>query len=372
MWITLANGGPPGVIYELLVAVFYYSFIAASIAEVNSVQQPSTETVMAYILNSQLASSVPSAGGVYHWATIAPGPKSGRMLGFFAGSLNFFGWLFDLASIVYIMSELVVQMYSLYHPDHVTEAWQLFVALALITWLCIGATIFFNQYLSYLQHFGLLMILLGGLVTIVVLAAMPSQHASRSFVWTDWANVTGWGDGVAFLTGVLNGAFTIGTTDSITHMAEELPNPRRDLPRAVAAQMILGASSTFLMILSLDMLKPSLRSCIRIRHSPLLRNIKSHGRDRQHRLIPPRRGILAGDRKPCRHIRSPIHRLPVPRSLHHRNLPHRRPKLVGSCSRQRNPIRLLFLRRQRRSQLSDPGDGPHRHLDHGFRRHHTR
>lgn len=28
------NGGPAGVIYELLVACFYYSFIAASIAEV--------------------------------------------------------------------------------------------------------------------------------------------------------------------------------------------------------------------------------------------------------------------------------------------------------------------------------------------------
>ena len=30
------NGGPAGVLYELLVACFYYSFIAASIAEVHS------------------------------------------------------------------------------------------------------------------------------------------------------------------------------------------------------------------------------------------------------------------------------------------------------------------------------------------------
>ena len=29
------NGGPPGVLYELLVACFYYAFIAASIAEVS-------------------------------------------------------------------------------------------------------------------------------------------------------------------------------------------------------------------------------------------------------------------------------------------------------------------------------------------------
>ena len=32
---VIENGGPPGVLYELLVACFYYSFIAASIAEVS-------------------------------------------------------------------------------------------------------------------------------------------------------------------------------------------------------------------------------------------------------------------------------------------------------------------------------------------------
>ena len=38
---TAANGGPPGVLYELLVACIYYGFIAASIAEV-LVATPST------------------------------------------------------------------------------------------------------------------------------------------------------------------------------------------------------------------------------------------------------------------------------------------------------------------------------------------
>ena len=31
---SVDNGGPAGVLYELLVACFYYAFIAASIAEV--------------------------------------------------------------------------------------------------------------------------------------------------------------------------------------------------------------------------------------------------------------------------------------------------------------------------------------------------
>jgi choline transport protein len=204
------------------------------------------------LTTSQLASGVPSAGGVYHWASITPGPKYGRVFGFYAGWLNFFGWLFDLASIAYIMSELCVQMYFLYHPDYVIQKWNIFVALLIIVWLCIAATIFFNRYLAYLQHFGLFVVLVGGFVTIVVLAAMPKKHSSNSFVWTNFENDTGWASGgVAFLTGVLNGAFTIGTPDAVTHMAEELPNPRRDLPKAIFAQLGLGFLSTYLPISSL-------------------------------------------------------------------------------------------------------------------------
>lgn len=82
-------------------------------------------------------------------------------------------------------------------------------------------------------------------MTIIVVAAMPDVHASDESVWGDFSknNAVGWSDGVAFLTGVLNGAFTIGTVDAVTHMAEELPNPARDMPRAVAAQMVLGTLS---------------------------------------------------------------------------------------------------------------------------------
>ena len=36
LMISLDNGGPAGVLYELLVACFYYGFIAASIAEVRT------------------------------------------------------------------------------------------------------------------------------------------------------------------------------------------------------------------------------------------------------------------------------------------------------------------------------------------------
>ncbi|KAI9654805.1 MAG: hypothetical protein M1821_005799 [Bathelium mastoideum] len=223
--LAIANGGPPGVLYEFIVSLIYYGFIAASLAE--------------------LASSLPTAGGVYHWASITPGARAGRVLGFFTGSINFFGWIFDLAAIGYVMSELVVQMYALYHPDLVIQAWHIFVGLVCIMWLSVAITVFGNKYLPFMQHVGFFLVVVGGIITIIVVAAMPAQHASHSFVWLDWENSTGWNGGVAFLLGVLNGAFTIGTPDGCTHLAEELPNPKLDIPKAIAAQIILGGITAF-------------------------------------------------------------------------------------------------------------------------------
>ncbi|KAL2004547.1 hypothetical protein VTN00DRAFT_3432 [Thermoascus crustaceus] len=64
--ITLAlyNGGAPGILYEFIIATAFY-LLTAHLAE--------------------MASAIPSSGGVYHWASVTPGRKAGRVIGFFAG-----------------------------------------------------------------------------------------------------------------------------------------------------------------------------------------------------------------------------------------------------------------------------------------------
>ncbi|KAK4174764.1 putative amino acid transporter [Triangularia setosa] len=232
--VSILNGGPPGLIFGLIVALFYYTFIGLGLAE--------------------LASSVPTAGGVYHWATIAGGPKHGRFLGFLTGWINFYGWMFDLAALVQITANITVSMYVIYHRDtYVFEPWHVYIAYLLVLWICIATVIFGNKLLPYTQNAGMFFVIVGGIVTIVVLAAMPKQHASNYFVWGSFNenNLTGWQGAVAFLLGVLNGAFTVGTPDAITHMAEELPHPRRDLPIAIALQIGLGFLYAFCFAITL-------------------------------------------------------------------------------------------------------------------------
>ncbi|KJR87473.1 choline transport protein [Sporothrix schenckii 1099-18] len=225
--VSIANGGIPGILYGLMVAAFYYAFIGLSLAE--------------------LASAMPSSGGVYHWATMVAGPRLGRPVGFFTGWLNFAAWLFGLASLVQVAANTVVQLYATYHPAFASQAWHVYVAYLGVLWLSTACVVLANGLVPHTQSAGMVLVLAGGLATIVTLAAMPRQRASDHFVWASFAenNATGWPGGVAFLTGVLNGAFTIGTPDSISHMAEEVRDPRRNVPRGILLQIGLGFLSAF-------------------------------------------------------------------------------------------------------------------------------
>jgi tryptophan-rich sensory protein len=96
--------------------------------------------------------------------------------------------------------------YAVFHPDLVIQAWHTYITYILLTVVCVTFCIFFNRLIPKLQDAGLFLIVGGGLITIIVVAAMPKQHASTASVFRDWENGTGWSSGVAFLTGVLNGA----------------------------------------------------------------------------------------------------------------------------------------------------------------------
>ncbi|KAI9932134.1 hypothetical protein MW887_009643 [Aspergillus wentii] len=219
---ALSNGGPSGVIYEFIAVSVCYWLVAASIAE--------------------LASGMPSASGVYHWASITAG-KYGRVCGFFAGFWNCLAWILGAASMSAILGQQTVSMYALMHPGFVPQSWHVFVSFIICTWLCCCIVLFMNKFLPYVGNLGMILILGGVFVTIIVCAVMPHvndlPYASDSDVWRTWQNDTGYSsNGFVFVAGMLNGAYSVGTPDCSSHLAEEIPN--RNIPKAVLAQMGVG------------------------------------------------------------------------------------------------------------------------------------
>ncbi|KFY40308.1 hypothetical protein V495_05484 [Pseudogymnoascus sp. VKM F-4514 (FW-929)] len=233
--IAIYNGGPPGVIYELIAVSVFYWLIALSIAE--------------------LASSMPSSSGVYHWASITAG-KYGRPCGYFAGWWNFLAWVFGAASISSILANQTVSMYALFHPEFVAKSWHVFISYLICTWLCCLTVLFGNRALPMVGNLGGFLIIAGVLVCIIVCVVMPKvnglPYASHDFVWSDWQNLTGYKEnGFVFVAGMLNGAFAVGSPDCVTHLAEEIPNPSRNIPKAMFAQYSIGFVTALCYIIAL-------------------------------------------------------------------------------------------------------------------------
>ncbi|KAH8682127.1 amino acid/polyamine transporter I [Xylariales sp. PMI_506] len=232
--LSLYNGGAPGIIYEFIAAGIMYLLVTANLAE--------------------LASAIPSSAGVYHWASVTPGRRVGRVLGFFAGYWNSLAYAFGGASLAAACAHAILQMWAVTHDSYVYATWQVLVIYLVIIWASAALLIFGNHLLPMVNNIFMVLGFGGWLISVIAVAALPSQggrsHASSHSVWQDWENNTGYlSNGLVFVLGMFNGVFNIGTPDCSTHMAEEVPRPAVNIPIAMGTQMVSSFVSTVVYII---------------------------------------------------------------------------------------------------------------------------
>lgn len=183
---------------------------------------------------------------VYHFAAVASGPKHARVVSWYTGWFNALAWTFGAASLSSVLANQILALYELFHPDYAVRQWHLLVVYLAFTWLTVAVVLFANRALPAVGNIGAVLIILGFGVIVVTCAAMSGSssgagYASSHFVWRDWVNRTGYeSDGFVFLMGMLNGAYAVGTPDLLTHLAEEMHQPRRNIPKAIGIQMGFG------------------------------------------------------------------------------------------------------------------------------------
>lgn len=127
-----------------------------------------------------------------------------------------------------ILGNQTVSMYALFHPDFTPQPWHVFVSFIICTWICCATVLFANRALPHIGNLGMVLILAGVFISIIVCAVMPHVngvgYASNEFVWRSWSNSTGYSSqGFVFVAGMLNGAYSVGTPDVTSHLAEEIP-----------------------------------------------------------------------------------------------------------------------------------------------------
>ncbi|KAI1644666.1 amino acid transporter [Daldinia loculata] len=249
--LALPSGGPNAVVWGLIVAGVCNLCLAASLAE--------------------FLSAWPTAGGQYHWAAIIAWKNWSRSISYATGWINVSGWVALTSTGGLLGSTFIINIISLLHPNYQTESWHqflIYIGFTLIA-LCINA--FSTRLLPLFTKAAFFWSLAGFVViSITILACASPEYQSGKFVYGDFINEVGWPDGMAWLLGLLQGAFALTGFDAVAHMIEEIPNPQVRGPRIMLACIGIGMITGFIFLSCLLFCVNDVEAVIESSAGPLL------------------------------------------------------------------------------------------------------
>lgn len=230
----LTNGGAVTILWGLLLVTACNLAVAQSLGE--------------------LTSSMPTALGQAFWVYRLCGNEGGRFVSYMCAWVNTFGWWTLGASLVAFMTDFTLGIRGLFGDVEESPGWLKFVLYVAFTAVLTGINVVGcrrDATLPWLNNFvgvwfvGLFVILsLAMLIGVGVQGELSFQPAS--FVFGGWINITGWSDGVVWFTGLVQAAYGLTAFDSVVHMVEEIPSPRRNAPRIINWAVMSGAVTGFL------------------------------------------------------------------------------------------------------------------------------
>ncbi|KAJ5496523.1 amino acid transporter [Penicillium fimorum] len=216
----LLLGGSPTVFFGLIAASIASCFITAGLAE--------------------LASAYPSSGGQYHFAYMVSPPKYRALVAFVMGWLSVVAWALTSASTALVCAQMAGNLAGIYHPSYIGEAWQtwviyfLLVLIAAVIVCLLPAALPRGEMVMFVSSF------LGFVASLITVLATRNHTQSVKAVFVDFENTSGWSDGTSFIIGLGTCMYAYLAIDGACHIAEELPNPRSDVPRAMGLTMLIG------------------------------------------------------------------------------------------------------------------------------------
>lgn len=199
---------------------------------------------------------MPTALGQAYWVyRLWPTPL-GRFVSYMCAWINTFGWWTLTASQVAFMTEFLLGMKTMFNPnwDGASKGWLNFVIYIGVVFLLTLINVVScrrEQILPWLNNFvGVwfagLFVVLSMVMLICVGTKSDLSFQPPSFVFGHWMNETGWSDGVVWFTGLVQAAYGLTAFDSVIHMVEEIPAPRRNAPRVIWMAVLFGAITGFI------------------------------------------------------------------------------------------------------------------------------
>ncbi|KAG8412772.1 hypothetical protein J3458_013211 [Metarhizium acridum] len=218
--VPLSCGGGPGLIYGLIAAAVVMVVINTGFAE--------------------LASAFPSAGGQYHIVYKTFPPSSRRPAAFFTGWVSVIYITAAAASCNFFVASSVLDLVALWDAGYTPQPWHTYLVHVL---LCVVAFLAASRFPSAVGRLGVAVLALsvaGFVASVATLLAVRQSRPPADVVFGDLRNESGWPDGWAVVVGITGCLWAYSGVDAATHVSEEVDNPSRNVPVAIAVTMALG------------------------------------------------------------------------------------------------------------------------------------
>lgn len=215
----------------------------------------------------QVASAYPTAGGIYHWASIL----GNRGYGWGAAWINLLGLLFVVSSVNYGVYLLIKDLFvggvlgqdvSGWGPTHLVVIVAVITAIqAWLNYAGIRATTIMTDFSGYLI-FAIAVVLT---VSLLIWAPVPLDF-SRLFTFTNYTGQPAGGEVwpasdsmlYAFGLGLILVCYTITGFDASGHTSEETRNAAREVPKGMIHSVLWSCLFGYAMVCSFVLAMPSM------------------------------------------------------------------------------------------------------------------
>ena len=198
---------------------------------------------------AELAAAFPDAGGQYVWVARLSPPRPQRFLAYITAIFSWAGAVCTGASVCLVGAEVIFELVEFIRPGFIVRKWMPFLVYQAIN-LGVVLPSLFASLLSKVTT-GLVTFTICLLTSVfVALFATTKDRRSASNFFTHFENNTGWSDGIAALIGANSMNWCFSTLDAVVHIADELPRPRENIPRALILSILIGFITGMVCILA--------------------------------------------------------------------------------------------------------------------------
>jgi amino acid transporter len=223
----LRMGGPAEMAFGWPLVTFFTLAVVASMAE--------------------LASSLPTSGAMYHWAS----ELGGKGWGWFTAWFNIIGQLAAIAGIDYGCALFVTPLMGL---DATPRTVLIVYAVILLSHALINH--FGIRLVAWLNDFSVTVHIVGVIAVVGALMIFAPKQPVAFFFAPITSNAEGWPYWWAFIVGLLQAMWTFTGYDASASVSEETIDPRRRVPwgmvMAVAVSGVVGYLLLFALTLSIQ------------------------------------------------------------------------------------------------------------------------